>query len=1067
MKPEAANSTMSTGSSHVGEPKKHSPRLPSLLVPRPALTAEITAGLARRLLLMIAPSGYGKSVGLAQAVTNGTVPVIWYAFDETDSSLVRMTDSVALRLGELVGLEPPHPLASDATAADCAMHIVRLVDRVTPEGVVLVLDGLDRSSSQDVFSPLIQSLLDAGRSTLHLVVTSTARPRVSLSSVARAGQLARIGQQSLAFSMEETGELLSMVWGVPVDEKLVAGVHRLTAGWPSGVSLVLLAFPLMPSWQRLMTDDRPIDPKTSLRDEVFACMDEQDRELILSLAFLPFVRPGTADDLFPARSLAHRARQLAEGSPAFWVVGRELYAMADSTRDELIDAAEKTLPAARIAALRSHAARLLELQGQFEHALHSYLKIGDMPAANRILTAAGTEQLLKWDAARLGSLATMLSSHDDLGLEANLVCARACHLRGDFRACDRYCAAGRELAGRPEDLLPFVVFQARSRSYLSDDDSAEALWQEVKALLSRTGGTCGWAYVWLASHLLRSNRIKEAEEELTQALPILRAAHDRSYLGWALNRLAHLQLKTGRYRALAATLREAREISKESGATQVMVNSYLYAALFWFSGQMEEAGASIADALQLAEATGAARWRSLLLLMSGEIALMRGDLETAGQRLEQAERLSSRISETRGVERSLLMSQARYSLAVGASKEASAKFEQALTLPAESQFGSLWDRLDVAVAFLDLGAVERAKTLIEAVVSLAEEMESYHATANGRLLLAYLQDREGDHEASRANLESVWDLARVRGYHFMPASSVAIVAWANRLAESSLPPDQRPEEVMLRGMTPPAGSVSDLLASVTCPLVRVVTLGALRVEHRGEDIPDEVWKGIKKAKVLLGLLLAQPSFRVTPDKAIDLLWPAATFKKGRGRLHWAVSSLRSALNTAGVKSDLDIEYQDPFYRLVLSDRVQIDHVVFEAKAEKGLSERRKGNEVAALRLLQDAIGHYGGAFLEDALYQRFAEVRRRQLSDLYAEALHAMASSGEIPLDMRLKWWQRALDHDPYDEEAYQGAAETSLALGLRRKAMDYLHSLRANLVDELDLPMPEWVRAIEARLEG
>lgn len=1067
MRSEEEKNVMSRRSSDLPVPEKHHARLPSLLLPRPDLTNEIETGLDKRLLLIVAPSGYGKSVGLAQAVKRIRIPVLWYVFDEVDSSVLRVATSFCHRLSAMANIEPVPTPATDATPSDCALLINRLVDRGSATGVVLIMDGLDRSPDQQRILPFLQCLLDTGGPKLKLAVTSTTRPDLKLSAVARTGRLARVGTQSLVFSMEETGHLLEMAWGAPVKPQLTAEVHRLTSGWPAGVSLLLLAFPIMPSSHRLLSDVQTAHPWGLLRDKAFERMDERDRELVLSLAFLPFVRPGTAEQLFPSQGLTEKARKLTEGSPAFGVVGGDAYAMSDSIRDELMDIAERILPKGRIDALWKQAAQLMEVHGRLEQALYSYLRTGDIEAANRILAAIGAEQLLEWDAAQLGALANMLNSRDNLGLEANLVCARAYHLRGDFRTCDRYCTAGKKLAEKPQDLLPFAVFQARARSYLSDDDSAEELWDEVKELLSISGSSCGWAYVWLASHLLRSNRIKEAEDELRQALPILRSARDRVYLGWALNRMAHLQLKTGRYRALSATLNEARDMSRESGATQAMVNSYLFAALYWFSGQMEEAAGCISEALHLAEAAGASRWTSLLLLMSGEIALMRGDLDTAGQRLEQAERLSYHVSETRGVDRSLCMSQARYAWAVGAQEEAIGKFEQVLVLPPESQFGSLWDRLDVAVAFLGLGAVERARDLIEEVLSLAEEMESYHAVANGRLLLAYIQHLLDDDKSSRENLELLWSLVRVRGYYFMPASTDSVVEWANRFAESTSSRDQRPQEVLLWGPTTPVAAELELVAPPASPAVKVHTLGGLRLEHQGEVVPDEIWKGIRKAKVLLGLLLSSSSYRVTPDRAMDLLWPTSTAEKARGRLHWAVSSLRKALQAAGVEAHLDIEYRDPYYRLLLSEQVRVDHVIFEMLAEKGLSEARKGNDTPALRYLQEAVEYYGGSYLEDALYQRFAEVRRRQLADLYAEVLHAVASSVEMSSDMSLKWWQKALDHDPYDEEAYRGAAETALAAGLNRKVLQFLDCLKSNLVEELDLPLPEWAKEIESQLDG
>jgi LuxR family maltose regulon positive regulatory protein len=58
-------------------------------VPRPRLTARLDEGLARGLVLVCAPAGYGKTVLLADWVRHGRQPVAWLSLDAGDNDPAR------------------------------------------------------------------------------------------------------------------------------------------------------------------------------------------------------------------------------------------------------------------------------------------------------------------------------------------------------------------------------------------------------------------------------------------------------------------------------------------------------------------------------------------------------------------------------------------------------------------------------------------------------------------------------------------------------------------------------------------------------------------------------------------------------------------------------------------------------------------------------------------------------------------------------------------------------------------------------------------------------------------
>ena len=98
--------------------KLHVPRPQPGFVPRPRLTAALDEGLARRLTLVCAPAGFGKTALLAHWARSGNRPVAWLSVDTADNdparfwrhvvaALERVRPGISARAGPLLG--PPAP----------------------------------------------------------------------------------------------------------------------------------------------------------------------------------------------------------------------------------------------------------------------------------------------------------------------------------------------------------------------------------------------------------------------------------------------------------------------------------------------------------------------------------------------------------------------------------------------------------------------------------------------------------------------------------------------------------------------------------------------------------------------------------------------------------------------------------------------------------------------------------------------------------------------------------------------------------------------------------------------
>src|SRR4051812_9124580 len=82
--------------------KLRPPRLPPDFVPRPRVHGRLTEGSGRRLALVCAPAGFGKTTALAGWLHEARRPWVWVSLDELDNDLVSFTNVLVAALGTVV-----------------------------------------------------------------------------------------------------------------------------------------------------------------------------------------------------------------------------------------------------------------------------------------------------------------------------------------------------------------------------------------------------------------------------------------------------------------------------------------------------------------------------------------------------------------------------------------------------------------------------------------------------------------------------------------------------------------------------------------------------------------------------------------------------------------------------------------------------------------------------------------------------------------------------------------------------------------------------------------------------
>jgi LuxR family maltose regulon positive regulatory protein len=204
------------------------PRLPASHVRRPALERLLQEAEQRRLTLIVAGAGFGKSTLAASvAIERGWS---WYRADGADIS----PPAFAQGLSDALHLElPTEPFAAGAADA-LGNALAEALDEKLHEDVVLVLDDVHELGSEES-ARVLETLVRLGPPELHLVLCTREGLPFSIERLHGQGDVLEIDASMLPFSHEET---LRMI-GSPTE--LAPRIQDLTAGWPVAVQLAAAA----------------------------------------------------------------------------------------------------------------------------------------------------------------------------------------------------------------------------------------------------------------------------------------------------------------------------------------------------------------------------------------------------------------------------------------------------------------------------------------------------------------------------------------------------------------------------------------------------------------------------------------------------------------------------------------------------------------------------------------------------------------------------------------------------------------------------------------------------------
>jgi LuxR family maltose regulon positive regulatory protein len=644
----------------------------------------LNRGSARRLTLVSAPAGFGKTTLLAEWLSAGPAAdgtTSWVSLEPSDndptlfwayviSALQGSQTGIGDRALSLLQSPQPPPIESILTTL---INDVSAIDDV----VTVILDDY-----HVIEAPLIHRgvtyLLDHLPPRMHLVIAGRSDPPLPVARLRGRGESLELRAADLRFNPDEAAAFLNVLMGLRLTADEVEALERRTEGWIAGLQLAALSMQGradVSSFVRAFAgDDRFI--VDYLVEEVLERQPEQIRTFLLQTSVLDRLSGPLCDEI-TGRNDGKAMLERLERSNLFVVPlddKRQWYRYHHLFADVLRAHAREELPD-RILVLHRRAATWFEQRGLAAEAMEQARTAGDHETVARLLVANVEEferagqnaSIARWagslpaEMVRERPRLALVHAASALGLESNLAASRrltswaeeairAIEDRGGIEFVDDRDGTVVGPAGLDALKGEVLALKLQTARDLAPDEIASIADEALSLLppkMHRVRATI---------HMVAAG-VQMGQGDLSMALRALDQGEDEAHRAQNPLLLACLQefrgqisvtmgrLEEGR-RSFEAALAAGRVASTELNWTLCSLHASL-AEILLERGDLAGATDHVAHFFELARD---APMRSFVLIgrtTAAQVLLAAGDTGAALAQLEEAEKFSRGVSKFR------------------------------------------------------------------------------------------------------------------------------------------------------------------------------------------------------------------------------------------------------------------------------------------------------------------------------------------------------------------------------------------------------------------------------------
>ncbi len=1034
--------------------KIQAPQIKIKTLKRQHLLDLLSRNLNKKIILLCAGAGYGKTTLLSQFISSKRIPYVYYQLEKGDaepvvffSYLIAGIRKIKPKFGkkiEMLSRVFNHP--QKYLDIIVGTFINEVVENIKDD-LYLILEDYHSLEQSIVIDKILAYLLAHIPSRLHIIVTSRAVPSISLSRLRARGELLELKTHHLRFTKYEILRLFKEMYDIPLKESELKWIEEHSEGWPTSLRLMIQSADYLEGVKSSGHVRRVLDSYYQSRHNLFNYFAQEIynqesndvKQFLVDCSVLDWLTPGVCDAVTRRRNSARILSKLTSRNAFLFRIPGQGFRFhnlfSDFLRSKLSDIHKEKR-------INLRAGSFYFRNEKYEESLKFYLKAGEYKKSASIIEKIGFDIIERGRSGALCSYVEQIPS-SIRNRRAELIMAYAqglIHIGRSEEARSNYFRAAKIFKRKRSNWVKYAdalyelggisLNQSRLRAAKSLFEKALDVCPK-KSHLTRAGilNSLGFVYTEIGG-----KKLEEAPKYFQKGLRIAQRNLFNDVEASILNNWAMSEWRAGNLNQAYLKLSTVMNLLKEDFTPHCGAGFYNASRLSLLLGHKKEARSMLDAGMKICGPYNdvwsmGALWKGYALLYQ-EL----GDFEKARQNIVKA----LEVYEKLGV----------VMLIVTALNEM-CKINIATDelLEAEKNISAIWwfkKNKDDAEAISPLlteaklrimqGKIDKAEGIIQEALKLAQRFQHIFDTFLIYIELSLIHHLQGKEDRALFALKQAIEISHAKGYDYLLSEKLKKEEWML--------------QVIRRESIEKSYIISVIRKSeLDIHWVDAFLFGRPKVLIDDCAVADRSWKTIKAKKLFFFLLLHKHE-AVSNESLIEVFWHDSSFSTGRYNLRKTVQYIRHALKNVLNNKDLIVSSKG-LYQISSKVSVWLDIEAFEHLAKKARQVKKEDKQFEYY--LHKALTLYKDGFAPN-WYDSWVEEKRRYYQSLYEECLAMMSDFHfrKKKFKQVLFYCQKLLLLNFFNEEYHRRLMRANAKLGQYREIKNDFERLKTSLKKEL-----------------
>jgi len=1015
------------------------------LLSRPRLLSQLDKNIDKRVILIIADAGYGKTTLISQWLREQNIPFLYYNLDKDDGEpgsflahFIHGLRKVRVDLGDQTRRLMSSGMEMIGNFEPLVGTLINEIEEKIKDEVLIVLDDYHNLPKNSLVHSVVEYLINHTPQNLHIIISSRSYPPLSaLPRLSAKTELFELHRDDLRFTREELRTFLESVYRITLTEGEIKDLDKMTEGWITGIQILLQRAHLKGEGLTSLVDGT-ISFDSSLFNYFVSEVVKQEppkvQRFLKSTSILRVITPAVCDHILAIDNSKAILKGLERRCIFLFKVEREGYRYHPLFRDFLLN----LLHEGEKKALYLKAGDYYRNEGRYREAIEYYLSGCDYKEALRLIKRIAPEQMRRAGFSRLKGWLTQIPSKIImrmpwfLTLQGNICLEEGAYEKAEL-FYERAVSILRKKVKRKSGILAEIFLQQgvirwRKGEYKS---ALKKLRLARKYCPKTQKKTMGHILNLIGITWTSFNKERNALNYLRKALQYMRSL-DQPYGSFLVEHniltLFHDNAKKSYegYRSLITRIDD-----HYYWGVGIVFNNAMRSALDY--GDYRWAEQCLQRGWDLCRGYHDPQSLAALHCGSGILHIEKGNWSRARHHLMRSFELLSKLGWLKAQENVLLETSRLYRYQSDFESASKTLDQIRENIYKGGKPCSVNYQFELILLNLARGDVERLPRMVRGLMKLAEQSGKKRKLFFALLASAAVFWHLNKKQRAKRDFIQMVRLAQRQGYEGILSLEIRHTQPLRDLAITVVKEGER------------LGFLKDLLRrySLTTEVISVRLLGDFELQVDGVNLIKKLKR--RTTRAILAYFLLHPKRGFTWEEIASWVWPESApavahqmFKTGLWEIRNCAPELKSVIRYTHGRYTLNPEVK------LWVDVWEFERLLRDVSLSSTIEEKEKS--------LERADNLYRGPLLSD-LYYTWVEDYRNALKRIFVEVLGELARSYARKEDYEksVSYCVRALKIDRLNEDIHRLLLRNYISLGQKAKALKHYEDLREMLHKELN----------------